>query len=99
MPDTRISAQTRPSTVDSSSEPIVTMIVSATPLIRIGRNSTASRQKACIRSPCAFRPHLSRIFSTVPFAFSFASEVLILASNSVSPLRTPMPTEPTVAGL
>ena len=35
----------------------------------------------------------------MPFAFSFASEALILASNSVSPLRTPMPTEPTVVGL
>ena len=49
--------------------------------------------------PCAFRPHLSRIFSIVPFAFSFASEALILASNSVSPLRTPMPTEPIMVGL
>ena len=29
MPETRISAQIRPSTVDSSSEPIVTRIVSA----------------------------------------------------------------------
>ena len=44
-------------------------------------------QKACIgsRRRCravdprvAFRPHLARILSTVPFAFSFASEALIL---------------------
>ena len=42
MPETRISAQTSPSTVDSSSEPMVTTIVSQTPCSRIGKNSTAS---------------------------------------------------------
>src|SRR3954469_15871830 len=48
MPETRIIAQTRPSTVESSSEPIVTTIVSTTPLIRIGKNSAASCQKPFI---------------------------------------------------
>jgi hypothetical protein len=48
MPETRIRAQTMPSTVESSSEPIVTMMVSATPCNRIGRNSAASRRKLCI---------------------------------------------------
>ncbi|MET4630144.1 hypothetical protein ABIB83_007191 [Bradyrhizobium sp. I1.8.5] len=35
----------------------------------------------------------------VPLAFSFANEALILPSSAASPLRTPMPTEPTVTGL
>jgi len=48
MPETRIIAQIRPSTVESSSEPMVTKIVSTTPLIRIGKNSTASCQKPFI---------------------------------------------------
>src|SRR3954466_14407216 len=48
MPETRIIAQTRPSTVESSSEPMVTTIVSTTPLIRIGKNSAASCQKPFI---------------------------------------------------
>src|SRR5690349_694043 len=48
MPETRIIAQTSPSAVESSSDPIVTTIVSATPLSRIGKNSTASRQKPFI---------------------------------------------------
>src|SRR5581483_10832848 len=39
---TRISAQTMPSTVDSSSEPTVTMMVSQRPCSRIGRNSRIS---------------------------------------------------------
>src|SRR5262245_33394054 len=51
MPETRIIAQTRPSTVESRSEPIVTTIVSATPFMRIGKNSTASCQKPFIGRP------------------------------------------------
>ena len=39
MPDTRIKAQIRPSTVETASEPMVTRIVSFTPNSRIGRNS------------------------------------------------------------
>ncbi len=106
MPETRIIAQIRPSTVESSSEPMVTTIVNATPLIRIGKNSAASCQKPFIGQPAmnryqpwAFRPHLSRILAMVPLAFSLVSEALILPSSAVSPLRTPMPTEPTVTGL
>src|SRR5690606_15930603 len=37
-PDTRMAAQTRPSTVDSSSEPMVTWMVSHAPWRRMGRN-------------------------------------------------------------
>ena len=105
MPETRISAQTRPSTVDSSSEPMVTMIVSADAAHQDRQEldgvapEAFHRQPSSVDQPCAFRPHLSRILSTVPLAFSFASEALILASSSRSPLRTPMPTEPTVTGL
>lgn len=98
MPETRIRAQTSPSNVDRISEPMVTTIVSATPFRRIGKNSTVSRQKPCIGDQ-PFRPHLSRILSTVPLAFSRPSEALIFPSSSVSVLRTPMPTEPTVTGL
>src|ERR1041384_5439289 len=50
IPDTRISAQNSPSTVDNASEPIVTTIVSQTPCIRIGTNSTASLKNFCIGS-------------------------------------------------
>src|ERR1044071_8121945 len=50
MPDTRISAQNSPSTVDNASEPIVTTIVNQTPCIRIGTNSTASLKNFCIGS-------------------------------------------------
>src|SRR5436190_24083928 len=50
MPDTRISAQNSPSTVDNASEPIVTTIVSQTPCSRIGKNSTASLRNFCIGS-------------------------------------------------
>src|SRR5476649_2076143 len=39
MPETRISAQISPSTVDTASEPIVTRIVSRTPVSRMGMNS------------------------------------------------------------
>src|ERR1041384_117273 len=39
-PETRISAQIRPSTVETAREPMVTMIVSFTPISRMGRNST-----------------------------------------------------------
>ena len=118
MPDTRISAQNSPSTVDSTSEPIVTTIVSQTPCSRIGKNSTASLRNFCIgpdqgcvllramlrrasgrQEASAFCPHFSRILSMAPLAFSLASEALILASNSVSLLRTPIATVPTVIGL
>src|SRR3954452_7287996 len=57
MPETRIIAQIRPSTVESSSEPMVTMIVSTTPLIRIGKNSTASCQKPFIGKPSSKSLH------------------------------------------
>src|SRR6478735_6890418 len=50
MPDTRISAQNSPSTVDNASEPMVTTIVSQTPCSRIGKNSTASLRNFCIGS-------------------------------------------------
>src|SRR5437764_9559960 len=50
MPDTRIIAHSKPSTVDSSSEPMVTTTVSQTPCSRIGRNSIVSRRKFCIGS-------------------------------------------------
>src|SRR5713226_3727472 len=46
-PETRISAQTRPSTVESTSEPTVTIMVSFTPNSRMGMNSTASTRKRC----------------------------------------------------
>ena len=45
-PETRINAQTKPSSVESASEPMVTMMVSFTPRRRIGRNSPASWRKA-----------------------------------------------------
>ena len=47
----------------------------------------------------AFCPHFSRILPMAPLAFSLASEALILPSNSVSLLRTPIATVPTVTGL
>ena len=45
MPDTRISAQNSPSTVDNASEPMVTTIVSQTPCSRIGKNSMVLRSE------------------------------------------------------
>src|SRR3954451_11614527 len=48
MPETRIIAQISPRTVESSNDPMVTTIVSTTPLSRIGKNSTASCQKPFI---------------------------------------------------
>src|SRR3954469_17961261 len=48
-PETRISAQTRPSAVDSASEPTVTMTVSRRPCIRIGRNSADCLRKASMK--------------------------------------------------
>ena len=53
MPDTRVSAQNSPSTVDNASEPMVTTIVSQTPCSRIGKNSTASLRNFCIGSEVA----------------------------------------------
>jgi hypothetical protein len=47
-PETRISAHTRPSAVDSASEPTVTMTVSRRPCIRIGRNSADCLRKLSI---------------------------------------------------
>ena len=41
MPDTRMTAHTRPSTVDSSKEPSVTRMVSQAPWSRMGMNSRA----------------------------------------------------------
>src|SRR5947209_1532513 len=67
MPDTRIIAQTRPSTVESSNEPMVTMIVSATPLIRIGKNSTASCQKPFINQPSSIGLSRSTLRLQAPF--------------------------------
>src|SRR3954471_12522337 len=49
MPDTRISAQTSPRSVDRTSEPMVTRIVSLRPCIRIGRNSAASLKNDSMR--------------------------------------------------
>ena len=75
----------------AASEPIVTMIVSFTPCSRMGRNSTSRRAAGSALASSAwrtvsrsrpFRPHFARIFSTVPFAFSFASDALILPSSS-----------------
>src|SRR6476660_3248131 len=65
-PETRIIAQTRPSTVESSSEPMVTTIVSATPLIRIGKNSTASCQKPFI-GKLSISLYLSALRLLAPF--------------------------------
>src|SRR5690606_33859912 len=48
MPDTRISAHTRPSKVDSSSDPKVTSMVRVAPCSNIGRNSRASLKNSII---------------------------------------------------
>ena len=48
MRQTRIKAQTMPSTVESTSEPTVTTMVSQTPCNRIGRNSRASARNFVI---------------------------------------------------
>src|SRR5271155_1060994 len=105
-PDTRIIAQTRPSRVENTREPIVTTIVNPAPCSKIGRNSADRVRKDCIVPPLSCRrfedyssPHLARIFCTDPSALSLASEVLIFCSSSPSLLRTPIPTEPTTVGL
>ena len=61
MPDTRIKAQIRPSTVDSKSDPSVTMIVSATPLIRIRTPTGRLPWRGCppTRSPVSCWPPMS----------------------------------------
>src|ERR1700736_4756008 len=48
MPETRMSAHSKPSTVESASEPSVTMMVLRTPVSRMGMNSMASVRKRCI---------------------------------------------------
>ena len=50
MPETRISAQIRPSTVETAREPTVTMIVSFTPVSRMGRNTADCVRKRLIRT-------------------------------------------------
>src|SRR3954454_23560383 len=67
MPETRIIAQTRPSTVESSSEPMVTTIVRTTPLIRIGKNSAASCQKPFIDQPSSIGLSRSTLRLQAPF--------------------------------
>src|SRR3954447_13618892 len=67
MPETRIIAQTRPSTVESTSEPMVTTIVSTTPLIRIGKNSAASCQKPFIDQPSSIGRWRSTLCLQAPF--------------------------------
>src|SRR6478609_845099 len=64
MPDTRISAQNSPSTVDNASEPMVTTIVSQTPCSRIGKNSTASLRNFCIGSDQGCVPLRECCFAT-----------------------------------
>ena len=57
------------------------------------------RRVARYQEASAFCPHFSRILAMVPFVLSLASEALILANNSVSLLRIPIATVPTVTGL
>ena len=85
MPETRISAQISPRTVDRSSEPMVTTTVSQTPCSRIGRNSTASRRKFCIDSDHAF--HLLAYFEsavTPCFAAGLIEKAYIPSPGHVS---------------
>src|SRR5260370_6333695 len=49
-PESSIKAHSNPRTVDNSSDPMVTTIVSQTPCNRIGRNSAASFKNFCIGS-------------------------------------------------
>ncbi|MNV85056.1 hypothetical protein D3C71_1789770 [compost metagenome] len=51
LPETRISAHTSPSTVDSASEPSVTRIVSFAPSSSIGMNSAASLKNSIMTQP------------------------------------------------
>src|SRR5262249_15316158 len=51
MPDTRISAHTMPSTVESTSEPSVTRMVLRTPNSRMGMNSIESARKRFMQRP------------------------------------------------
>ena len=63
MPDTRIKAQTRPSAVDSNSEPMVTMIVSATPACS---EPCSNKNRNGIRSPRSITPVTASRFAIQP---------------------------------
>ena len=82
--DRRASAQTKPSSVESTSAQSVSSIVTTQPCSRIGRKSRASTRNGCKwkRDPGYFRLHFTSILSTVPFACSLASDALIFFSSS-----------------
>src|ERR1700751_1538071 len=77
MPETRINAQIRPSSVERSSEPSVTMIVNATPCIRIGTNSAASPTNLSIHAALSDQTLLlSTLCLQAPFGEDFVDRAV-----------------------